>query len=207
MSASPDVAPREATYRYESLPLIGKVSSWLSQRLVLSHLRSGTWLDLLSGYRSSLQVSQLHSRATTLYALDHRLDPRLRSYGINLTEMHVDGSLPYRDHVFDNVTIINGLEHLYHPDAVLREIHRTLKPGGVLQVVVPTWFGKPFLEFLAFELHNPQAYLEMNDHKMYYDESTLWPMLIRAGFQPRDVTLKRIKLYCSLYARACKAGA
>ena len=45
---------------------------------------------------------------------------------------------------------------------------------------------------------------EMNDHKMYYDERTLWPMLVHAGFRPRNIKLKRIKAMCSLYALARK---
>jgi hypothetical protein len=45
----------------------------------------------------------------------------------------------------------------------------------------------------------------MNDHKLYYDERTLWPMLVRAGFKPAHVRLRRIKGYCSLHARAVKA--
>jgi hypothetical protein len=70
--------------------------------------------------------------------------------------------------------------------------------------MVPTWFGKPFLEWLAFGLRNPAAYLEMNDHKLYYDERTLWPMMVRAGFQPRDIKIRRIKAFCSLYGTALK---
>src|SRR6202022_646544 len=98
-------------------------------------------------------------------------DSCLSDLGFVVTEEHLDKVLPYADGTFDNVTLINGLEHLWFPQEVLSECYRVLRDGGVLQVIVPTWFGKPFLEFLAFTLKDPQAETEMDDHKAYYDES------------------------------------
>src|SRR5262249_16165939 len=142
---------------------------------------------------------------TALYAADHKLDPELSRLGVRLTECHIERELPYADATFDNITVINGLEHLWWPENILAECFRVLRPGGVLQLVVPHWFGKPFLEFIAFTLRNPQAVVEMNDHKMYYDEKSLWPMLVRAGFSPEHIRLSRFKLWCSLHGVARKA--
>ena len=197
---------RHETLRYEHLPLVGKVSSRLSQHAITSRLRPGSWLDLLSGSQALLLQSQLQNpHISEFHALDHRLDPSLRTLdnaNVALHEHRVDTTLPFDDAQFDNVTIVNGLEHVWNPQDVLNECFRILRNGGVLQVVVPTWFGKPILELLAFRLRNPQAYVEMNDHKMYYDERTLWPMLVRAGFLPEGISLRRIKLFCSLHATA-----
>jgi len=198
--------PRTARFHYRTLPSVGKLSLYLSTRLIVKNLRHGNWLDILSGYRAHIQMTQRdHPRVTEFHALDHALDPGLRDAGFQLHETHIDTALPFEDGTFDNVTIVNGLEHLWHAQQILSESHRILRDGGVLQVVVPTWFGKPFLEFLAFRLKNPQAYIEMNDHKMYYDEKTLWPMLVRAGFEPKDVWIARTKLFCSLYAKGVKS--
>jgi ubiquinone/menaquinone biosynthesis C-methylase UbiE len=46
-------------------------------------------------------------------------------------------SLPFEKQQFDIVTIKHTLEHVQQPLAALREIHRVLKPGGVLFVIVP----------------------------------------------------------------------
>jgi SAM-dependent methyltransferase len=196
---------RHESLRYEHLSLVGKVSARLSQRAITSRLRPGAWLDLLSGSQALLLQSQLqNARISEFHALDHRLDPSLRDMNIVLHEHRVDTTLLFEDASFDNVTIVNGLEHVWHPQEVLNECFRILRTGGVLQVVVPTWFGKPILELLAFRLRNPQAYVEMNDHKMYYDERTLWPMLVRAGFLPESISLRRIKAFCSLHATAVR---
>lgn len=196
---------KRKSFNYRSLPLIGKISLWLDKRIILTNLESGLWLDVLSGYNALLQISQIHNRKISkFYSLDFKLNKTLKKYAFHLKETFVDKTLPYKDNKFNNITIVNGLEHLWYPQEILKECFRVLKPRGILQIIVPTWFGKPILEFLAFELKNKQAYIEMNDHKMYYDKKTLWPMLIIAGFKPKFTKLKRIKLFCSLYAMAVK---
>ncbi|MFB3778031.1 MAG: class I SAM-dependent methyltransferase [Bryobacteraceae bacterium] len=50
----------------------------------------------------------------------------------------VDGRLPFEDGHFDLVTNNQVLEHVEDLDAVLREIHRVLKPGGILLSLFPS---------------------------------------------------------------------
>lgn len=206
MTATP-LRDRREVLAYDDLVFLGKVSRWLSQHAVTSRLRPGSWLDLLSGSQAMLQQSEIRNpRISEFHALDHQLEDGLRALGIQIHEQYVQTTLPFEDASFDNVTINNGLEHLWHPQEILNECSRVLRPGGMLQVVVPTWFGKPFLEFLAFKMRNRQALIEMNDHKMYYDERTLWPMLVRAGFLPEHISLRRFKFNCSLHATAARAA-
>ena len=195
---------RSLMFDYNNLSLFGKVSLWFGNNIILSSMIPGKWLDVLSGYRSLLQKSQIKNKKYELFSLDFKLDKSLKESGINIKESKIRNRLPYISGKFNNVTMVNGLEHLEMNQKILVEMFRVLKKDGILQIIVPTWFGKRFLEIYAFKIGNKQAYIEMNDHKMYYDEKTLWPMLVKAGFKPHNIYMKRIKFYCSLYARAIK---
>jgi SAM-dependent methyltransferase len=49
--------------------------------------------------------------------------------------------LPFREHVFDFVYSFYTFEHVAQPKLVLKELWRVLKPGGVLAMAFPTWYG------------------------------------------------------------------
>src|SRR5205814_7419338 len=95
--------------------------------------------------------------------------------------------------------------HLWEPEALLRECWRIMAPGGTLLLNVPSWRGKRFLETSAFRL-GLSPVEEMQDHKMYYDPRDLWPLLVRAGFKPRDIRCFRHKLGLNTFA-ACRKPA
>ena len=47
-------------------------------------------------------------------------------------------ALPYESSTYDIVSCINVVDHAQSPDAILREINRVLKPGGILAFAVST---------------------------------------------------------------------
>jgi SAM-dependent methyltransferase len=49
--------------------------------------------------------------------------------------------LPFEDNAFDRIFSNALLEHLSDPVRALKELHRTLKPGGVIGVCGPDWSG------------------------------------------------------------------
>jgi len=112
--------PRQSTLRMmeyealENLPLEGKV------------------LDLGGGENS-------HYRKTLTKDIDYysaNIDPK-----INPTWLVEPGKpLPIEDNSFDTCISLNTLEHVYDPSFLISEIHRILKPGGVVHITVPWIF-------------------------------------------------------------------
>lgn len=46
-------------------------------------------------------------------------------------------ALTFEDETFDITVTLDVMEHVYHPDRVFQEIHRTLRPGGVYLCTFP----------------------------------------------------------------------
>ncbi|MBV8282212.1 MAG: hypothetical protein JO347_09150, partial [Candidatus Eremiobacteraeota bacterium] len=75
-------------------------------------------------------------------------------------------------------------------------------PQGVCLISVPSWLGKWALETSAFTFGFSTPG-EIDDHKMYYDPRDLWPLLVEAGFKPRNIRCHRSKLGLITFA-ACR---
>lgn len=97
---------------------------------------------------------------------------------------------PFRDNSFDNAFSAHVLEHLTREDGerCLREVHRILKPGGVVRLSVPdldigiagydSRDPGPFLELV----YNASQAREKNRHHWMYTEHSLGELLKRVGF-------------------------
>ncbi|WP_030958905.1 demethylmenaquinone methyltransferase [Streptomyces sp. NRRL S-378] len=104
--------------------------------------------------------------------------------------------LPFKDDVFDTVTISFGLRNVQDTDAALRELYRVTKPGG--QVVIcefsqPTWapFRTVYTEYLMRALppvaravsSNPDAYVYLAESiRAWPDQPALAALLQKAGW-------------------------
>jgi SAM-dependent methyltransferase len=74
--------------------------------------------------------------------------------------------LPFREKTFDAACCMNVLEHVRQPEACLREIHRVLKPEGIIYVMVPLF---------AREHQAPHDYFRYTSYGIRY-------LLERSGF-------------------------
>jgi SAM-dependent methyltransferase len=81
-------------------------------------------------------------------------------------------SLPIREASFDIVSALDVIEHIEDDAAVLNEMHRVCRPGGLLLVTVPAF------RFL-WSKHD-----DLNHHKRRYIRRQLNAAVREAGFQP-----------------------
>jgi len=81
------------------------------------------------------------------------------------------------DERYDVVTLQETIEHLLDPLADLREVHRVLRPGGVVSLTTPNFNS------LAYKLIGREwSVLSPGEHLFYFIPQTLRAMLERAGF-------------------------
>ncbi|MEO0476849.1 MAG: class I SAM-dependent methyltransferase, partial [Planctomycetota bacterium] len=70
-----------------------------------------------------------------------------------------DKTIPLEDQTIDAVFSTNVFEHVMHPAAMLREIHRVLKPGGAFVSSFGPLFYSPLGYHLSWASQVPYAHL------------------------------------------------
>jgi SAM-dependent methyltransferase len=197
---------RAESYGQAGLTPVDRLGVWLSQRAILPHVHQGArLLDLGCGFEATLLRSLVPGLSAGT-GVDVAVSDEAQAIpGLNFEVGPLEQVLPRLDEGhFDVITLISVLEHLSDAQGALDRIHTLLAPGGTLLVNVPTWLGKAPLEISAFRLGLSPA-VEMDDHKMYYDRRDLWPLLVRAGFAPSRIRLRRHKFGLNLFAVARRA--
>jgi SAM-dependent methyltransferase len=198
-------ARRTRSFGQSGSTAVDRFGVYLSKRAIrrtVGGRRGLKVLDLGCGYHATL-LHALLPRLARGVGVDVRVsDAARRGAKLTFVESTIEDALPTMpDQSFDLVLMISVLEHLHDPVAVLREARRVARPGGAVVVNVPTWLGKWFLEFSAFRLGTSTAN-EVDDHKMYYGPRELWPLLVRAGFRPREIRMWHHKFGLNLFATA-----
>lgn len=66
--------------------------------------------------------------------------------------------IPFPDDTFDSASVLDVIEHVVDQDALLAELHRVLKPGGVLIVTTPRRYRLSFLDTGNWKFRFPRAH-------------------------------------------------
>ncbi|MFQ5945499.1 MAG: class I SAM-dependent methyltransferase, partial [Anaerolineae bacterium] len=111
---------------------------------------------------------ELGERATTYAREVHRLTV----IQTTLEEARLPGA------GFDAVTMLSVLEHLARPRETLLEVHRILRPGGVLGVIVPN-----AQSLAVLMLREETRTFTGRNHPNYFSLDTLTRLLLQAGFR------------------------
>lgn len=107
---------------------------------------------------------------------------RARGLRIETTaaEDFLDGWASRGERAFGGVSLINVLEHLPDPAALVRSVVALLAPGGRLVVRVPNDFN-PLQEAALAALGGRPWWIAVPDHVNYFDHDSIAGLLTRAG--------------------------
>lgn len=100
------------------------------------------------------------------------------------------GALPLRGGTMDCVVALEVIEHFADDLAVLREIHRLLRPGGVLALSVPAFMA-------LWRSHD-----EMYGHHRRYSRERLLAVTRQAGFSTERCEFIKCAYFLPLLVRA-----
>jgi SAM-dependent methyltransferase len=151
---------------------------------------SGDGQKLLDvGAAGGLTSAALHDIGYQVTALEidavlvEQLAADPRNKGVRLVRADAT-AMPFSCDSFDRVVLLEVLEHIAQTEAVLAEIHRVLRPGGILCVAVPTGYT----ERLYGRLH--PHYAENATHVRIFAKAALSRQLQNSGFVVRSVETK-----------------
>ena len=158
----------------------------------------GDHLDIGSGQGDLIELLRQNSSRAGFNsrACDYTTElMKLRDVPVDVVDLNTQ-PLPYPDAAFDLVTCTEVIEHIEHYRETLREIHRVLRPGGVLVVTTPNILNLTSrVRFLLFGFHNLFGPLHVKESRVHSTGGHINPVsffylshsLLDAGF--RDVSL------------------
>jgi len=119
--------------------------------VMMKHCPAGRILDVGTGQGEVFSVLKRFNNNYDAHICDDFRDPWHSEFKpkflldalteLGLIPKRVDNAatkLPYEDQIFDGVLCCDMIEHLHHtPRFLMEEIHRVLKPGGVVVIGMP----------------------------------------------------------------------
>ncbi len=103
-----------------------------------------------------------------------------RNLGLTIIEQFLTASLAETLGKFDVINLGEVLEHIPHPDALLKTIASLLVPGGLICVIVPNDYN-PFQMAVAKTTTLPRWWIAPPHHLNYFNFDSLSALLARHG--------------------------
>jgi SAM-dependent methyltransferase len=145
--------------------------------LIAEHLQGNAVLDVGAGFCHYTRWLLGQKPHLAITAIDYLEVP---AEGFTYLNLDLEkGILPFADQTFDTVLAFDIIEHLHSGHALLKELHRVCKTGGVIIGSVPHDEDKFLKDYNLTFYHRSDV-----THKRYYLKDSLKAVLEEAGFVP-----------------------
>jgi len=146
-------------------------------------IKEGKILDIGCGDGLFLFPLKKKGWQTYGFEISRLVAERAKGSGIEVALGSELSEVLYPDNFFDVVRIWHVLEHLPHPFATLKEIHRILKPKGLLIIGVPN-FNSPFARLFKKRWSG----LQVPRHLFQFTAPSVTSYLKKFEFQVQDLS-------------------
>ena len=186
-------------------PFLARQRARVANRLIPPGLRQGRILDIGCG---TYPYFLAHTAFARKFAIDQlplsgqvASHLQIEGHSLNLNQRP---SLPFEDNFFDVVTMLAVVEHL-NPDSMailFNEIHRTLRPGGMVIMTTPATWSDGLLRLMArIRLVSTE---EIDEHAYAYTLPLIGWYFGQAGFQMKKVKFGYFEFMLNMWAVAEK---
>ena len=187
---------------------LAKKRAALANSLIPAGLRTDRILDIGCG---STPFFLLNTVFKEKYGLDQGIHDSankqyIREQNMCIVDFNLGGDtmLPFDDEYFSVVTMLAVIENITSSEtpAIVHEIMRVLKRGGVYIVTTPAPWTNRLLRLMAFaKLVSPE---EIDDHKSAYDSRSLRSIIHEGGFATEKIQSGYFEGFVNVWATARK---
>lgn len=154
-------------------------------KLIFKYKPSGNLLDV--GTNMGFFLRNARNRKWNLFGVEPSpsLSEMARKYfGLNVKTAFLENA-GFKDNFFDIVTMSDVFEHFLQPGKVLTEVHKILKPDGILFIKIPNGLFNLFKFHLARITRRLKNFdiFDSYEHVVHYSHKTLRKMLRKYGFK------------------------
>ena len=106
-----------------------------------------------------------------------------------------DVPYPFSDNRFDQIVGRHVIEHVQNPTAVMGELHRITRPGGLIRLVAPHWTNPDFATDLTHRNH-----INSYSFRNFTDDSAVFAFYTDVRFRQRScrVTVLNVWKACGV---------
>ena len=150
-----------------------------SKRIILKMVKGKSILDI--GCGDGLILEQLKRKGIVVKGIDisSKANNLCRKRGLDCDQVDIANTLSFKDNSYDEVILIDVLEHLFQPHEILIEAHRVCRKN--LYISVPNFVSFP-ARVQVFLGKTPENNTPRDGHVYWMTYKEITKLLVNTGF-------------------------